>query len=54
MFFGFMRFGLLGIGLIALALLHYMRKRPDGYWLYIILFLGPIGALIYLAIEAAP
>jgi hypothetical protein len=54
MFFGFMRFGLLGIGLIALALLHYMRKRPDGYWLYVILFLGPIGALIYLAIEAAP
>lgn len=54
MFFGFMRFGLLGIGLMALALLHYVRKRPDGYWIYIILFLGPIGALIYLAIEAAP
>jgi hypothetical protein len=54
MFFGFMRFGLLGIGLMALALLHYMRKRPDGYWIYVILFLGPVGALIYLAIEAAP
>jgi hypothetical protein len=54
MFFGFMQFGLLGIGLIALAIFHYMRKRPDGYWIYIILFLGPIGALIYLAIEAAP
>jgi hypothetical protein len=54
MFFGFMRFGLLGIGLMALALLHFVRKRPDTYWLYIILFLGPVGALIYLAIEAAP
>jgi len=55
MFFGgFMQYGILGIGLIALALLHYMRKRPDGYWIYIILFLGPIGALIYLAVEAAP
>jgi hypothetical protein len=54
MFFGFMQYGLLGIGLIGLALIHYMRKRPDGYWIYIILFLGPIGALIYLAVEAAP
>lgn len=49
-----MRFGLLGLGLIALALIHFARKRPDTYWLYIILFLGPIGALIYLAVEAAP
>jgi hypothetical protein len=54
MFFGFMQFGLLGIGLMGLALFHYMRKRPDGYWIYVILFLGPVGALIYLAVEAAP
>ncbi len=52
--FGFMNFGLLGLGLMALALLHFARKRPDTYWLYIIIFLGPIGALIYLAVEAAP
>src|SRR4051794_40116591 len=54
MFGGFMRFGLFGIGLMALALMHFVRKRPDTYWLYVILFLGPIGAFIYLAVEAAP
>ena len=44
----------LSIILIALALIHFIRRRPDTYWLYIILFLGPIGAAAYLLIEAAP
>jgi hypothetical protein len=44
----------LSIVLIALALIHFVRRRPDTYWLYIILFLGPIGAAAYLAIEALP
>lgn len=39
---------------LALALIHYFRRRPDGYWLWIILLLGPVGALVYLAVEAAP
>jgi len=38
----------------ALALLHFIRRRPDTYWLYIILFLGPVGALVYLFVEALP
>ena len=48
--------GFFGIGgiLIIAALIHFVRKRPDYYWLFIILFLGPIGALIYLAVEALP
>jgi hypothetical protein len=30
------------------------RRQPSFYWIYIILFLGPLGALIYLTIEALP
>src|SRR5262249_4769491 len=36
------------------ALVHFIRRRPDGYWLWIILFLGPIGALIYIFAEVIP
>lgn len=39
---------------IALAIIHFIRRRPDTYWLYIILFLGPLGATIYLLVEALP
>ncbi len=51
---GFLNFGIYGIVLMALALVHFARKRPDTYWLYIILFLGPLGALVYLVVEALP
>jgi hypothetical protein len=43
-----------GIILQALAIVHFIRRRPDTYWLYVILFLGPIGAAAYLVMEAAP
>jgi hypothetical protein len=43
-----------GILLQAFAIVHFIRRRPDTYWLYIILFLGPIGAIVYLFAEAAP
>jgi hypothetical protein len=48
--------GFFGIGgiLVIVAIVHFIRKRPDFYWLWIILFLGPLGALIYLAVEALP
>jgi hypothetical protein len=52
--FGFFRFGSIGILLMALAVIHWIRRRPDTYWLWIIIFLGPIGAIIYLAVEALP
>lgn len=38
----------------GLAIVHFIRRRPDTYWLFIILFLGPLGAIIYLAVEALP
>jgi hypothetical protein len=43
-----------GIILQALAIVHFIRRRPDTYWLYIILFLGPIGALVYIVTEVLP
>lgn len=53
-------FGLLGLmypwGLLlqVTAIIHFIRRRPDTYWLWVILFLGPIGALVYIVAEVLP
>lgn len=43
-----------GILLQAVAIIHFIRRRPDTYWIWIILFLGPIGALVYIFAEVLP
>jgi hypothetical protein len=43
-----------GILLQALAIVHFVRRRPDAYWLWVILFLGGFGALIYIVVEVVP
>jgi len=43
-----------GFLLQGLAIVHFIRRRPDTYWIWIILFLGPLGAAVYLAVEALP
>jgi hypothetical protein len=43
-----------GIILQVVAIVHFIRRRPDGYWLWVILFLGPLGALIYIFVEVLP
>ncbi len=43
-----------GIILQGLAIIHFVRRRPDNYWIFIILFLGPLGAIIYLLVEGLP
>jgi len=43
-----------GLLLEAAAIIHFIRRRPDTYWIFIIVFLGPLGALIYLFAEALP
>ena len=43
-----------GVLLQALALLHFARRRPDTYWLFIILMGGAIGALVYIVVEVVP
>lgn len=43
-----------GLLLQVAAVIHFIRRRPDTYWIFIIFFLGPLGALIYLFAEALP
>jgi hypothetical protein len=43
-----------GIILQAIALVHFIRRRPDTIWIYIIFFLGPLGALVYIFMEVLP
>ncbi len=52
--FGFFNFGLPGLIVMAAALIHFVRRQPESYWLWVILLLGPIGSLIYLATQALP
>jgi hypothetical protein len=43
-----------GIILQAMALLHFVRRRPDTFWLWIILIGGGLGALVYIIAEVVP
>ena len=43
-----------GLLIQAAAIIHFIRRRPDGYWLWIILFGGGLGALVYIAVEVIP
>ena len=36
------------------AIIHFVRRRPENYWIYIIFFGGFIGATAYLVVEALP
>jgi hypothetical protein len=35
-------------------IVHFIRNRPETYWFFIILFLGPLGAAAYFFIEVLP
>ena len=43
-----------GFVLQAVAVVHFIRRRPDTYWIFVILFLGWIGAAVYIAVEVIP
>jgi hypothetical protein len=43
-----------GVLLQIAAIVHFIRRRPDTYWIWIIIFLGPIGALVYIFAEVLP
>jgi len=51
LFFFFHGWGFL---LQAVAIVHFIRRRPDTYWIFIILFLGWIGAVVYIVAEVIP
>ena len=37
-----------------LAIIHFFRRRPEGYWFYVIIFLGWLGAAVYIVAEVVP
>jgi len=43
-----------GLLLQVAAIIHFIRRQPDRWWLWVILFLGPPGALIYIFVEVIP
>jgi hypothetical protein len=43
-----------GLILQAIAVFHFVRRRPGGYWLWIILIGGGLGAVAYIVAEVIP
>lgn len=43
-----------GVILQVIAIVHFIRRRPDGYWLFIIMAGGSIGAAAYILLEILP
>jgi hypothetical protein len=50
----FFAFSWWGILLQGFAIVHFIRRRPDFFWLWIILIGGWLGALVYIAVEVVP
>ena len=38
----------------GIAIVHFIRRRPDTYWLFIILIGSWLGAIVYIAVEVLP
>ncbi len=54
---GFLLFHLFswwGVLLQIVAIVHFIRRRPDFFWLWIILIGGWLGALVYVVVEVIP
>jgi hypothetical protein len=51
MFGSFLSWGLI---LQAIALVHFFNRRPESFWIWVIIFLGPLGASVYLVVEMVP
>jgi len=45
---------LIGLLIQVTAILHFIRRRPETYWIFLIVFLGPLGSIIYLLLVAMP
>ena len=43
-----------GLILQAVAIVHFVQRRPDTFWLWIILMGGGLGALVYIVAEMLP
>src|SRR5271169_2228901 len=38
----------------GLAIVHFVRRRPENYWFYVIFFGGFLGASAYIVVEVLP
>jgi len=38
----------------GVALWHFVKRRPEGFWLYIIIFGSVLGAGVYVVVEMIP
>jgi hypothetical protein len=38
----------------GIALWHFVKRRPENYWIYIIIFGGVLGAGVYMVVEVIP
>src|SRR6516162_5679691 len=43
-----------GIIVQGIALWHFVKRRPEGYWLWVIIFGGVLGAGVYVFAEMLP
>src|SRR5260221_2488010 len=43
-----------GFIFVIIAIMHFIRRRPDNYWLWIIIMGGGLGALVYIFVEVLP
>jgi len=43
-----------GFFLQIIAIVHFIRRRPDGFWLWVIILGGGFGALVYIVAEVIP
>jgi hypothetical protein len=50
---GLFSFNSWGLLLRALAIVHFIKRRPDGYWLWVIILI-PFGSIIYIVVEIIP
>lgn len=51
LFYLFSPFGFL---LQLIAIVHFVKRRPDTFWIFVILFGGWLGALVYIFLEVVP
>jgi hypothetical protein len=50
---GLLNFQPWGLLLRAVAIIHFIKRRPEGYWLWVIILI-PFGSIIYIVVEIIP
>src|ERR1700722_5940413 len=54
--YGGLEFPYLSVGFIiqGIAIWHFVKRRPENYWLFVIIFGGVLGAGVYMIVEVLP